>query len=920
MIVVAHIFVNWLWGFFDDSVAKVDKVLYEMKLSPIRLSDVAKRLAIAMENGLSRCEGQTSAATVKMLPTFVRSTPDGNENGEFLALDLGGTNFRVLRVVVASGGETRVSIDSELFAISQEVMQGAGEQLFDHIASCLANFLEKLNIKDKKLPLGFTFSFPCTQEKLDESKLINWTKGFNASNVEGHDVVELLREAIHRRGDFDIDIVAVVNDTVGTMMTCGFDDHRCEVGLIVGTGSNVCYMEEMRLLDCVPGDEGRMCVNTEWGAFGDDGCLDDVRTIFDQMVDNNSLNPGRQRFEKMIGGMYLGEIVRVVLVRLAQREVLFDGRLSPQLVTPGSFQTSYLSSIEGISNGLAEAKRILKELGIQRVSDGDCRAVQRVCFLISSRAAHFAAAGLAALLLRMKQARSEERLRVTVGVDGSVYKKHPHFARRLQQSVRCLAPGCSVRFMRSEDGSGKGAALVTAVARRLARQRHDLDEIMASFDLGPEKLADVARRLRVAIDHGLRIENRDKSSLKMLPTFVRSKPDGEEHGDFLALDLGGSNFRVMLVQVQRGRRRVNLHNQVYMLPQDVILGVGEHLFDHIAGCLADFLENTGMTNHRLPLGFTFSFPCHHQGLDQGILINWTKGFGAKDCEGKDIVTMLREAIERRNDYEVDVFAMVNDTVGTMMACSYDDPHCEIGLIIGTGTNACYMEELRNVECLPGDKGRMCMNTEWGAFGDDGCLNDIRTNFDKLVDAASVNPGLQCFEKMIGGLYLGELVRVVLLGLAQRGLIFRGRPSQRLFTKGIFPTHFVSQIESDGLALLQIRTILRGLGLDVTCDDSLLVRRVCAAVSTRAARLCGAGVAALVEQMRESRGLDHLKVTVGVDGSLYQLHPNFAQKVAEMTDQLSPHCSVSFRLSEGGSGKGVAFITAAACRVREAGAR
>lgn len=34
--------------------------------------------------------------------------------------------------------------------------------------------------------------------------------------------------------DFDIDIVAVVNDTVGTMMTCGYDDHHCEIGLIVG--------------------------------------------------------------------------------------------------------------------------------------------------------------------------------------------------------------------------------------------------------------------------------------------------------------------------------------------------------------------------------------------------------------------------------------------------------------------------------------------------------------------------------------------------------------------------------------------------------------------------------------------------------------------------------------------------------------
>lgn len=34
--------------------------------------------------------------------------------------------------------------------------------------------------------------------------------------------------------DFDIDVVAVVNDTVGTMMTCGYDDQNCEIGLIVG--------------------------------------------------------------------------------------------------------------------------------------------------------------------------------------------------------------------------------------------------------------------------------------------------------------------------------------------------------------------------------------------------------------------------------------------------------------------------------------------------------------------------------------------------------------------------------------------------------------------------------------------------------------------------------------------------------------
>ena len=35
---------------------------------------------------------------------------------------------------------------------------------------------------------------------------------------------------------------------------------------------------------------------------------------------------------------------------------------------------------------------------------------------------------------------------------------------------------------------------------------------------------------------------------------------------------------------------------------------------------------------------------------------------------------------------------------------------------GTGCNACYMEEMQNVELVEGDEGRMCVNTEWGAFG------------------------------------------------------------------------------------------------------------------------------------------------------------------------------------------------------------
>lgn len=78
--------------------------------------------------------------------------------------------------------------------------------------------------------------------------------------------------------------------------------------------------------------------------------------------------------------------------------------------------------------------------------------------------------------------------------------------------------------------------------------------------------------------------------------------------------------------------------------------------------------------------------------------------------------------------------------------------------------------------------------------------------------------------------------------------------------------------SDSLALRQVRAILEDLGLTLTSDDALMVLEVCQAVSRRAAHLCGAGVAAVVEKIRENRGLRELKVSVGVDGTLYKLHP------------------------------------------------
>jgi hexokinase len=68
--------------------------------------------------------------------------------------------------------------------------------------------------------------------------------------------------------------------------------------LIQGTGCNACYIEKIENVELFDGDQSKpyVIINTEWGAFGDDGKLDAVRTKYDREIDEDSLNPGQQRY------------------------------------------------------------------------------------------------------------------------------------------------------------------------------------------------------------------------------------------------------------------------------------------------------------------------------------------------------------------------------------------------------------------------------------------------------------------------------------------------------------------------------------------------------------------------------------------------------------------------------------------------
>ena len=445
---------------------KVEKMCHKLHLTNIQTYAIERRMRLAIELGLSA--DMHDESSVKCLPTFVRRLPTGSERQKCLALDLGGTNFRVLTVELYGSPDKEPEKICHRFTIPESVKKSSGYKLFDFIADCISKFLHTYELQDEALTIGFTFSFPCTQTSLKSGILNNWTKGFHCPDIVGKDVCQLLMDAIHKKGDIKVEFGALLNDTTGCLISCAWRDPRCRIGLIVGTGCNACYLEErrnikkMRKAASKDSDEDEtMVINTEWGAFGENGALNFIKTKWDKKVDAESINPGKQIYEKMISGMYMGELVRYILVDLADSGLVFEGLDITMLRQKGSFETRHICEIEYDPIGSFDrTRKVFKEVleTTKDIDESDCFVVRYVCEEISRRAAMLLAAGISALLKKM------DYKDVVVAVDGTLFRCHPLFYIMMKKKITQLM-GVEYKFdmVQSVDGSGVGAAVIAAV-------------------------------------------------------------------------------------------------------------------------------------------------------------------------------------------------------------------------------------------------------------------------------------------------------------------------------------------------------------------------------------------------------------------------------------------------------------------------
>lgn len=338
--------------------------------------------------------------------------------------------------------------------------------------------------------LGFTFSFPVRQVGINKGTLIRWTKGFNIPDAVGRDVCSLLQSALDEL-ELPVRVAALVNDTVGTLMARSYTspgETGTFLGAIFGTGTNGAYVEKLERVTKLDKIEhadydkstGEMIINAEWGSF--DNHLSVLpNTVYDQQLNEESNNPGVQMFEKRVSGMFLGEILRRVLLDLYQNETLglfkpVEGSdvLVPEdsnLFRQWGVDTSLLSLVEADkTEGMEPTKVALKDHAkIERPSMADCKALQTIVHAIGKRAARLSAVPLAAILISTGKLQAEDM--VDIGVDGSLVEFYPNFEHHMRDALREVAEvgetgEKKIRIGISKDGSGVGAALIALVASR----------------------------------------------------------------------------------------------------------------------------------------------------------------------------------------------------------------------------------------------------------------------------------------------------------------------------------------------------------------------------------------------------------------------------------------------------------------------
>ena len=427
----------------------------------------------------------------------------------------------------------------------------------------------------------------------------------------------------------------------------------------------------------------------------------------------------------------------------------------------------------------------------------------------------------------------------------------------------------------------------------MAFDKQLFDSIIEEFTVAPEELRTIAADFRYDLKQGL--ADPEQSSLRMLKSYL-GLPTGKEQGEYLALDFGGTNVRVLRIRLE-GEGKFEILKKV----AKPLIVEGEYDYigasstkDQMFGLLAELIDEAVEGNHeqKYLLGHTFSFPSSQTDVNNARLIIWTKEFATPGVEGEVVNDLLKEALDKRGLTNVEPVAVLNDTVAVLLSAAYKQSGTYIGSIYATGHNTCYLEP--NVDGVP-----MILNLESGGF-----MKLLPSRFDNVIDEQSEKPGEQRLEKMVSGRYMGELYSLALSELLGAKDKWKSYGFTAIDLSGI--------LADEGKERSEVQKIVaERTGVSLTAADAEMARDLAVAISKRSARLVTATFVGIIWQLTGSGKVQQQHIAV--DGSVYEKMPFVKENIMRALSELlgEEAAQVDTVLDNGGSGLGAALAAAMA---------
>lgn len=405
-------------------------------------------------------------------------------------------------------------------------------------------------------------------------------------------------------------------------------------------------------------------------------------------------------------------------------------------------------------------------------------------------------------------------------------------------------------------------------------------------------------------------ERLQSSNISMLPSYQHTLPTGFEKGDFLALDVGGSTFRVALIRLcgkkENGESEIQIRRIRNVVIDKKIRDLqGEAFFDWMADRIADMLAEynhmNGTTNARLPMGLAWSFPVEQTSPRTGKLLAMGKGFCATHgCEGEDLSELIMRSCNKKG-VNVEMRAIVNDGSATLVSQAYRDPDARMSLILGTGMNASvYLptsalarEKFGNRPDAWFDAAQhVLVNTELSMFGKD--ILPV-TRWDEHLNATHRLPDFQPLEYLCTGRYLGEIVRLVLLEAISTAGLFSGHIPTHLSEPYSLDTRTIAAFESDkshNLATASAAFLIAHslpASLTPSANDWNFLLTLTRLVSRRAQAYLATSLHALWRLRTHEEGLQpnclSSHVSIACNGTVAEKYPGFLSETHRVLNEL-----------------------------------